>query len=883
MGGIFGKGTSARQSTAAGSLQVQGAARGGVIPLVYGTTRVAVNVVDYDDFHSTMVDATQAGKGKGGGGGGGGGKSGKGSTPQVTEYIASFILAVCTGPIVQFGQIWYDRFVTTFGAGTLVPDSVNLGLDGQATDPYWAANHVTKAINYSGTANAVFAQYNLGVTATLPNFSCEVYSILSGSGINGLDSDPSQMIADFLTNSRYGAGFPLSHLDPVMTDQSNPVSYASYVRALGLWMSISMETQQDAQQSLDTLTKLTNSEVVWSGGLLKVIPRGDQSIIGSVTRGSAWSIILAGGDASGSRTVTVTISDPVLGTFSAGVSTISGEHLQDIANNLLVSLAGIVGTFNIIVTNVTSAMTPPAGPPPLSQNNTAIVTISLIQDPPTGTTTVSTTSPAVDFTATVNATTVGGIGIFTPNSVPIYSLTDDDFIPPGSASSVGSFLGPNPGGSALRTGATPVTGSFSDDPVHIVRSSPADADNLIRLECLDRGASYNSTVIEVSDQGAIDAYGQRAQGSINARSIVDPGYVGYTVAQLLLQRSLMYRNTYTFQLGWKYILLEPMDLIRITDARLGASGLTVRITAVEEDTEGTLTITAEDYFGNYSPTVQYPSPRSVAIAPSLGGGSGSSVPSPTVLGIGGGSVTFKPPQLNSGSATNFAVTPGSVNPPAFIEPPSSFVTSPQGYELWIALSSKSLDWGGAQVLVSTDGASYAAIGEIRGASAMGALILPLAAYSGAEPDTLNTLSVDLSESNGMLTSVSEMNGQLGVSLCWVSGEMLSYVTAQLIGGSQYRLTRLYRGQGGSSILAHNLGDQFVAIGRSIGRFGYPQSAIGTTLYFKFPSVNMTGNGVQDPTNLTVYTYTLQGNAQVTVGSSPNFLTQVITTNTNLSL
>jgi hypothetical protein len=52
-------------------------------------------------------------------------------------------------------------------------------------------------------------------------------------------------------------------------------------------------------------------------------------------------------------------------------------------------------------------------------------------------------------------------------------------------------------------------------------------------------------------------------------------------------------NSYTFKLGWKYCLLEPMDLVQITDARLGPSALTVRITAVEEDDEGTLSITAE--------------------------------------------------------------------------------------------------------------------------------------------------------------------------------------------------------------------------------------------------------------------------------------------------
>ncbi len=40
--------------------------------------------------------------------------------------------------------------------------------------------------------------------------------------------------------------------------------------------------------------------------------------------------------------------------------------------------------------------------------------------------------------------------------------------------------------------------------------------------------------------------------------------------------------------------------------RLGAASLTVRVTAVEEDDEGTLTISAEDFFGGYSTAVLYP-------------------------------------------------------------------------------------------------------------------------------------------------------------------------------------------------------------------------------------------------------------------------------------
>ena len=52
MGGIL-SGANAKQQKAVGALQFQTSQHGGVIPLVYGTTRVSPNLIDYDDFMAT--------------------------------------------------------------------------------------------------------------------------------------------------------------------------------------------------------------------------------------------------------------------------------------------------------------------------------------------------------------------------------------------------------------------------------------------------------------------------------------------------------------------------------------------------------------------------------------------------------------------------------------------------------------------------------------------------------------------------------------------------------------------------------------------------------------------------------------------------------------
>jgi hypothetical protein len=309
-----------------------------------------------------------------------------------------------------------------------------------------------------------------------------------------------------------------------------------------------------------------------------------------------------------------------------------------------------------------------------------------------------------------------------------------------------------PGGPALRSAAGPVTGGFSDDPVRVARSTPADATNSIQLECLDRSNSYNTAVVEAFDQAAIELYGVRRDSSLKARAIVDPANVGPIVAQLMLQRALLFRNTYTFRLGWKYCLLEPMDLVQITDSRLGASALTVRITAVEEDEEGTLSITAEDFFGGYSTAALYPKQAAVGYVP------------------------------------NWSSAPGDINAPIIFEPPAALVTG--GLEIWVALSGGS-NWGGAQVWISSDGNSYALAGAVPSPATQGTLIADLPSHPS--PDTTDILSVDLTESNGRLVSVSAADAANLVTLCYVGGELLSYQTATLTGPNGYDLTTVYRG------------------------------------------------------------------------------------------
>jgi hypothetical protein len=131
----------------------------------------------------------------------------------------------------------------------------------------------------------------------------------------------------------------------------------------------------------------------------------------------------------------------------------------------------------------------------------------------------------------------------------------------------------------------------------------------------------------------------------------------------------------------------------------------------------------------------------------------------------------------------------------------------------------------------------------------------------SSPDSTNTLSVDLTESQGQLASVSSTDASNLVTLCYVGGELLAYQIATLTAASKYMLSTLYRGAYGSTITDHSPGTLFARLDGSIGRFSYPITLIGQTIYLKFASMNIVGGGLQSLNALPVYTYAVKGTGQ----------------------
>jgi hypothetical protein len=369
--------------------------------------------------------------------------------------------------------------------------------------------------------------------------------------------------------------------------------------------------------------------------------------------------------------------------------------------------------------------------------------------------------------------------------------------------------------------------------VEVTRRSRADTFNAIKIEFVNRANSYNVEVAEDKDDAGIAVYGLKAQSPRQAHAITDAA-VAKKVANIKRLRSVYIDggNSYRFTLGWQYALLEPMDLVTITDSNLGLNKHPVRITAIKENESGELDFEAEDFpWGTATPTAY----------PYTGGG---------------------------GFAPNQQADPGSINTPIIFEPNNRLTGGPAtGYEIWMAVSGASPNWGGCHVWISTDGSTYQRIGTIHGGARMGVLTAELA--SGADPDTTNTLSVDLTESFGTLSSGTQADADNGRTACVIydgSGnyEVVAYETMNLT--AQYKYTSntyLRRGVFQTGIAAHANGALFARLDDAIFDYEYDPTLIGQTIYFKFTSFNKFELMEQSLANVAAYSYTILGQSNST--------------------
>lgn len=256
-------------------LQLQTASSALPIPIVYGITRAAPNLIWSGNFQS-IPQYSQAHGGKGGGGS---------STITGYTYTSALVFALGEGPISAIGTIFQGGGLYTAAQFSL---SLFTGSTPQAPWGYLSASVPQAALAYQGTAYAASPSFDLGSSASIDSIAFEIYGRLYPSAVvNAHDADPALVIADFLTNAQYGVGFPAASLDATsLYGSSGDGSYQTYCQAMGLAFSPCLSDQETANTTLTRWLQITNSTAVWSDGRLKIMPLGDAAATGALQGGA---------------------------------------------------------------------------------------------------------------------------------------------------------------------------------------------------------------------------------------------------------------------------------------------------------------------------------------------------------------------------------------------------------------------------------------------------------------------------------------------------------------------------------------------------------------------------------------------------------------------
>jgi hypothetical protein len=175
-------------------------------------------------------------------------------------------------------QISYTTISAAYWQSALQELGLSLAT-GALGQPVWSwlqAYAPSQALGYSGMGSVYAQDYPLTNQAELENHSFEV---VTGHAVNAsvLDAWPSVVLKDFLVTHDAGVGWLAPRLGTL-------AQFDSYTKARQLWLSVAMKEQKPAREWLQGLAQICNSEWIWQGGVLDLVPRGDEAIASGYTQ-----------------------------------------------------------------------------------------------------------------------------------------------------------------------------------------------------------------------------------------------------------------------------------------------------------------------------------------------------------------------------------------------------------------------------------------------------------------------------------------------------------------------------------------------------------------------------------------------------------------------
>lgn len=335
--------------------------------------------------------------------------------------------------------------------------------------------------------------------------------------------------------------------------------------------------------------------------------------------------------------------------------------------------------------------------------------------------------------------------------------------------------------------------------------------NQFPVEFINRANGYEKESVSYEFTEDIKNYGVRAASVTNAHYIYTKERA-VKIAEQLARNNKYERTQYTFKLDWSLCRLEVGDLVRLTDENSGIFEQVAVINGITEGTDGCLTVTAISRAPGDYPAAKYNV------------------------------------HANDRPYIDYNKTaPDTI--PVIFQPPADLTAD--GLELWIAAKGKEDGWGGCTIYVSDDNTNYRTVGQIAGSARCGKLTQPLSPIPNHPSG--NQVFVTC---NDQLLSGTPQDAQRKNTLCWIDGECMSYINANLQSNGTWLLSGLYRGQCNTAVRTHVRDTDFVRLDNSVFKVPFTKDDIGKKIYLKFCSYNIFGAGNQDLSEVRAYEYTL---------------------------
>jgi hypothetical protein len=330
--------------------------------------------------------------------------------------------------------------------------------------------------------------------------------------------------------------------------------------------------------------------------------------------------------------------------------------------------------------------------------------------------------------------------------------------------------------------------------LQVASRQEAEMPRKVSVSYIDPALTYQQNTQTASRDSSFDIATESAMSLPFVMSATD----AMNAAEMLLSSSWQGRYTFTFKTTFKYIHLEPSDVVTLN---VGSFAHTMLITGKSISPGGFCEFEADQYsIGTYNQD-------------------GVGTPGPVDL------QTITKRQATLWQELDIPILLEKDDNPGF----------------YVALYNDTATdgkWGGAAFYASTDALIYSAVAKVGVAATVGeAATLIGQPVSENVFDYANTVDVELF--TGALTTASKTAVLNGANLLLLGTEIIQFTTSTLVSGSTYRLSGLLRARFGTQTTGHAIGERAILVGDGIARYNPGTSGIGIDRYYK--GVTVKGN------------------------------------------